>query len=140
MSSAGYQPSQDEALVRMLARAGLTPDDSGRVLAAVSEHPGMLRDFLAAFADLADPEERWLAFALTLTALRVRQGACDPPEPAWPLALLMAVRTAPPEPERAADGRPADDLTPALPVLLARTTLTAAPPCSPAPVLAGAPA
>ena len=40
----------------------------------------------------------------------------------------------------AGDGRPVDDLSPALPVLIARSTLTAAPPSSPVPVPAGAPA
>ena len=127
MSSTGYQPEQDEVLVRVLARGGYGPDDFDRVLAANCQDPAMLRDFLAGFLDLADPEERRLAFRFMLTALLVRQGAVDPPDPAWPLALLMVAYTSP-EPERAADGRPVDDLTPALPVLRARTVLTCAPP------------
>ena len=43
------------------------------------------------------------------------------------LARLLSSRRAP-RPWLAADGRPADDLSPAWPLLLARTTLTAAPP------------
>jgi hypothetical protein len=39
---------------------------------------------------------------------------------------------------RAADERPADDLSPPIPVLVARSILTAAPPASRAPVRAGA--
>jgi len=137
MRSARHQPESNQVLLRVLARGGLEPGDAGRVRVAIYQHPSALRDFLAGFIDWADPEERDLAVALMLTALRVRQGALDRPKP-WPLALLLAVLTAPPEPERAADGRPADDLTPAQPVLIARTILTAAPPTSRAPVLAGA--
>ena len=55
-------------------------------------------------------------------------------EAASPIPALAAYEAATLE----ASDEPADDLTPVLPVLIARTTLTAAPPCSPAPVLAGA--
>jgi hypothetical protein len=59
---------------------------------------------------------------------------------AWLMPLLEAsvVEAPPPRALLAADRRPADDLTPALADVLAHATLTAAPPRSRVPVLAGA--
>lgn len=84
---------------------------------------------------------RRLAFAVR--AVRYRRGDLFRVRLGWHEARRAASRHASPDTALlmaalAPSGVPVDDLTPALPVLLARATLTAAPPASRAPVLAGA--
>ena len=76
------------------------------------------------------PQPSMPPFLVSLVLLRWRQ-AQRMVWATWALLLLMmhaSVGDTFPERQRAGDGRPLDDLSPSLPVLLARAILTAAPP------------
>ena len=136
MGTSGYrfECPADEALWRGLWRCRFERDYYFEAVGG-SDDPAVMRAFLAQL-NMDDPEDRNLAFALVLATLRTRQGQrpwmrvwCPP---VWPLAVLLVMMAnalvSIPETGMAADRRPADCLTPALPVLLARSVLTAAPP------------
>lgn len=122
-----YEPSDaDAALMRYLDLLG-SPDSDGHYA-----DPGIER-----LAGRWDPGQDDVAqmFAAVLYLLRTRPASRMRAVHvmAWLLTLLRvqlraAVRGPFPRPRRAADGRPLDELSPSLPVLLARATLTAAPP------------
>ena len=94
------------------------------------------RAFRRASARILVRAVRYRRGGLFLAALRwhTARDHADQREHDAQVIMLSALRLL------AAGGEPADDLTPALPVLIARATLTAAPPSSRAPVPAGAPA